>query len=100
MPLLYSIVPMAPSQTKTRVCSSDRKSFISEESNMPLFGGSVAIIFSMKEIVIVAAKRTPMGEYGGALRDFTALELGAFAAKAAIEQSEFAPGDFDHSIFG
>jgi acetyl-CoA acetyltransferase family protein len=54
----------------------------------------------MKDIVIVAGKRTPMGEYGGALRDYTALELGAFAAKAAIEQSQFAPEDFDHSIFG
>ena len=54
----------------------------------------------MKEIVIVAAKRTPMGEYGGALRDYSALDLGAMAAKAAIEQSRFSPQDFDHSIFG
>jgi acetyl-CoA acetyltransferase family protein len=54
----------------------------------------------MKEIVIVAAKRTPMGEYGGALRDHSALELGAVAARAAIQQSAFEPRDFDHSIFG
>ena len=54
----------------------------------------------MKDIVIVAGKRTPMGDYGGALRDFTALELGAFAAKAAIDQSKFDAGDFDHTIFG
>jgi len=54
----------------------------------------------MKDIVIVAGKRTPMGEYGGALKDFTALELGAFAAKAAIDQSKFAAADFDHCIFG
>jgi acetyl-CoA acyltransferase 2 len=54
----------------------------------------------MKEIVIVAGKRTPMGEYGGALRGYTALELGSLAAKAAIEQSGFEPGEFDHSIFG
>src|SRR5215813_12616028 len=54
----------------------------------------------MKEIVIAAAKRTPMGEYGGALRDHSALELGAIAAKAAIQQSEFEPAAFDHSIFG
>jgi len=54
----------------------------------------------MKEIVIVAAKRTPMGEYGGALRDYSALDLGAMAAKAAIAQSRFSPQDFDHSIFG
>src|SRR5437870_4333910 len=54
----------------------------------------------MKDIVIVAGKRTPMAEYGGALRDFTANELGAIAAKAAIAQSGFAPEDFDHAIFG
>src|SRR5262252_684437 len=54
----------------------------------------------MKEIVIVAGKRTPMSEYGGALRDYSALELGAIAAKAAIEQSRFEPHDFDHAIFG
>jgi len=54
----------------------------------------------MKEIVIVAGKRTPMSEYGGALRDYSALELGAIAAKAAIEQSRFETHDFDHAIFG
>src|SRR5215468_1451900 len=54
----------------------------------------------MKEIVIVAGKRTPMGEYGGVLREFTALELGAIAAKAAIEQSNIEPSEFDHAIFG
>src|SRR5262245_8939031 len=54
----------------------------------------------MKEVVIVAGKRTPMAEYCGALRDHTALELGAIAAKAAIEQSAFDTRDFDHSIFG
>jgi acetyl-CoA acetyltransferase family protein len=54
----------------------------------------------MKEIVIVAGKRTPMGEYGGALREYSALDLGSIAAKAAIEQSGFEPRDFDHCIFG
>src|SRR3954453_11190106 len=55
---------------------------------------------TMKDIVIVAGKRTPMGEYGGALRDFTANELGAIAAKAAITQSQFDAKEFDHAIFG
>lgn len=41
-----------------------------------------------------------MGEYGGALRDISALELGATAAKAAIGQSGFGVGEFDHAIFG
>ena len=54
----------------------------------------------MKNILIVAGKRTPMAEYGGALRDLSALELGAVAAKAAIEQSKMEPREFDHCIFG
>src|ERR1051325_3627839 len=54
----------------------------------------------MKDIVIVSGKRTPMGDYGGALRDFSALELGAIAAKAAIGQSGFDVREFDHAIFG
>lgn len=54
----------------------------------------------MKEILIVSGKRTPMSEYAGALRDLSALELGAIASKAAIEQSKFEPKDFDHVVFG
>jgi acetyl-CoA acetyltransferase family protein len=54
----------------------------------------------MKDIVLVAGKRTPMASYGGALRDVSALELGAIAGRAAIEQSKFEPRDFDHAIFG
>ena len=54
----------------------------------------------MKDIVLIAGKRTPMGEYGGALRVLSALDLGAIAARAAIEQSAVAPEDFDHAVFG
>src|SRR5689334_2284428 len=54
----------------------------------------------MKEIVITAGKRTPMGEYGGALREVSAIDLAAIAGKAAISQSGFGSGDFDHAIFG
>jgi acetyl-CoA acyltransferase 2 len=54
----------------------------------------------MKEILIVSAKRTPMGEYGGALRDLSAIDLGTIASKAAIEQSKLELHEFDHAIFG
>src|SRR5213594_990013 len=54
----------------------------------------------MNDVVIVAGKRTPMGDYGGVLKDFTAIELGAIASKAAVEQSRFEPAEFDHAIFG
>src|SRR5436190_9423254 len=54
----------------------------------------------MKDIVIVSGKRTPMAEYGGVLRESSALELGAIAARAAIAQCKFEPREFDHAIFG
>ena len=53
-----------------------------------------------RDIVILAGARTPMGRYGGALRDFSAQELGALAARAAIERAGVEPAEFDHVIFG
>ena len=40
-----------------------------------------------KDVVILAAKRTPFGTFGGALRDLSATDLGVHAAKAALAQS-------------
>jgi acetyl-CoA acetyltransferase family protein len=53
-----------------------------------------------KDIAIVSGARTPMGRYCGKLRDFTAQELGAVAAKAAIERAGLEPKEFDHAVFG
>jgi acetyl-CoA acetyltransferase len=39
-----------------------------------------------KEVFIVAAKRTAFGTFGGKLKEFTANELGGFAAQAAMKQ--------------
>ena len=39
------------------------------------------------DIAIVSGARTPFGRYCGKLKDFTAQELGAVAAKAAIERA-------------
>ena len=52
------------------------------------------------DIAIVSGARTPMGRYCGKLRDFTAMELGAIASKAAIERAGLEPKDFDHAVFG
>lgn len=40
-----------------------------------------------KEVYIVSAVRTPMGSFGGALKDFSATELGAIAIKGAIAKA-------------
>lgn len=52
------------------------------------------------EIAIVSGARTPMGRYCGKLKDFTAMELGAIAAKGAIERAGLSPQEFDHVVFG
>jgi acetyl-CoA acetyltransferase family protein len=53
-----------------------------------------------KEILILGGARTPMGEYGGALRDLTANELGAIAARAALDRSQIAPEAIEHTVMG
>jgi acetyl-CoA acetyltransferase family protein len=52
------------------------------------------------DIAIVSGARTPFGRYCGKIKDYSAQELGAVAAKAAIERSRVDPKDFDHVVFG
>lgn len=40
----------------------------------------------MKEVFIVAAVRTPIGDFGGALAGVSATHLGAAAIKGALEK--------------
>src|SRR4051812_16525550 len=54
----------------------------------------------MKDIVIVNGARTPMAEYNGHFSDLSAIELGAIAAKAALERSGIAADRIDHVIVG
>jgi acetyl-CoA acetyltransferase family protein len=53
-----------------------------------------------RDIVLLAGARTPMSRYGGPLRELSAIELGAIAARAALERSRVEPAVFDHVIFG
>src|SRR6266567_3460178 len=52
------------------------------------------------DIAIVSGARTPMGRYCGKLRDFTAMDLAAFASQEAIRRSGVDAKDFDHAVFG
>jgi len=52
------------------------------------------------EVFILGGKRTPMGEYVGALKDVSAIDLGAVASKGALEASKVAATDIDHSVIG
>ncbi|MGC3999685.1 MAG: acetyl-CoA C-acetyltransferase [Anaeromyxobacter sp.] len=53
-----------------------------------------------QDIVILAAKRTPFGTYGGALKDWSATELGVHAAKAALAQAGAPLEDYGHVVMG
>jgi acetyl-CoA acetyltransferase family protein len=52
------------------------------------------------DVVIVAGARTPMARYTGMFSEVSAIDLGAHAAKAAIQRSGVDPGEFDHVVFG
>ncbi|HYY69784.1 MAG TPA: acetyl-CoA C-acetyltransferase [Terriglobales bacterium] len=52
------------------------------------------------DIAIVSGARTPMGRYCGKLRDVTATELAAVAAKEAIRRAGLEPPEFDHCVIG
>ena len=54
----------------------------------------------MREVVIVSAVRTPIGSFGGALKDTRAVDLGAIAVKEAIKRAGIDPAMVDELVFG
>ncbi len=55
---------------------------------------------SNRTVYIVAAVRTPIGSFGGSLKDFTAPQLGAIAIKAAVAKAGIEPGDVQEVLMG
>jgi len=53
-----------------------------------------------KSVFIVGAKRTPLGNFGGKLKGFSATDLGAHAAAAAMKHAGVAPSKIDETIMG
>jgi acetyl-CoA C-acetyltransferase len=49
---------------------------------------------------ILSAVRTPIGKFGGALASLTAADMGAVAAKAAIERAGVQASQVEETIFG
>jgi acetyl-CoA C-acetyltransferase len=54
----------------------------------------------MKKAVIVSAARTPVGKFGGSLKDIPAYQLGSIAIKEAILRAGLKPEQIDEVIFG
>ncbi|MEN1967602.1 acetyl-CoA C-acetyltransferase [Lentibacillus sp. N15] len=54
----------------------------------------------MRKTVIVSGARTPFGKFGGALKSFTASELGGKSIRAALDRAGLAETEIDEVIMG
>ena len=54
----------------------------------------------MREVVIVSAVRTPIGSFGGALKDVSAVDLGTIVVKEALKRANVDPSLVEEVIFG
>jgi acetyl-CoA C-acetyltransferase len=54
----------------------------------------------MKPVFLAGAVRTPIGRFGGALKDLTAADLGVTVAKESLRRANLRPDQIDDSIWG
>jgi len=54
----------------------------------------------LSDVVAISAVRTPMGRFGGTLKDIASFDLGAVAIKAALERAGVAGDGIDDVIYG
>jgi acetyl-CoA C-acetyltransferase len=54
----------------------------------------------MKEVVVVSGVRSPIGAYGGALKDMPLGDLAASVVREAVRRSGVAPDEVGHLVFG
>jgi acetyl-CoA C-acetyltransferase len=54
----------------------------------------------MKEVYILSAVRTPIGSFGGSLKDFSAAKLGAVAIRGALERAGIQPEQVNDVLMG
>ena len=54
----------------------------------------------MKPVFLAAAVRTPIGRFGGSLKDLTAADLGVAVAKESLRRANLQPDQIDDSIWG
>jgi acetyl-CoA C-acetyltransferase len=55
---------------------------------------------TVRDVVILGAARTPIGRFGGSFRDVHAAELGAIAAKAALQRAAIPAADVQEVLMG
>jgi len=54
----------------------------------------------MKEVVIISAARTPIGNFGGSIKDLSMVDLGVIAAKEAIKRANIDSKIINEAIIG
>lgn len=54
----------------------------------------------MRDVVIVSGMRTPIADFLGSLKDFTAVELGVIALKAAMDKADIEPDLIEEVVAG
>eukprot|EP00899_Mesostigma_viride_P007240 jgi/Mesvir1/16517/Mv10067-RA.1 len=70
------------------------------ETSIPRCRRTITMASDRPDIVIVGGARTPIGKFGGSLKDVPAFELGAIAIRAALERSKISPEDVNEVIMG
>ena len=53
-----------------------------------------------REVVVLSGVRTPVGNYGGSLKDFSPAALGAMVIREAVGRADVAPDDVGHVVVG
>jgi len=53
-----------------------------------------------REVVVVSAARTPIGGYGGSLKDIPPSDLGAICVREAVRRAGVDPSQVGHVVFG
>jgi acetyl-CoA acyltransferase 2 len=53
-----------------------------------------------QDVFILGGKRTAMADYVGALKDISAIDLGAIAARGALDSTGVAPEEIGHTVIG
>jgi acetyl-CoA C-acetyltransferase len=54
----------------------------------------------MDEVLIVSAVRSAIGKFGGALKDISAMDLGAAVIKESLKRANILPEQIDEVILG
>ena len=53
-----------------------------------------------RQVVVLGGARTPVGRYGGSLKDFSPSDLGAMVTKEAVKRSGLELNEIEQSVFG